>query len=409
MRQTLLIAHLTIKCWFKQPLPLVVMMLFPLLILSVTYLGLKPLLEEKQWVEPFGVAIVDEDQTFETKLLMKQYENSEELNAVLSFTKTDAGEASELLAKNKIAGMVIIPDGFTNGIRNGKNIPVTVIGNPEKPLQAGLLKQVMTSNANLISAAQSGANTAFHYLRKMGLSREEFSVYRDTIITDFTLHALNRNIIYETKTINAFGGLTTLHFYSLSGLLILLMIGGLFSMSLMSRGEQAALRERLIMQGVRASVLFLGNTFSVFILLLMQSSVLSGLFFYVTGIWNMMAAGIILAYCSAVSSLFALCHEIFGGNSVKWGAGIAGFTGITALSGAVVPLSYFPETWHNMSMLNVMHLAHNGLVQTLFNGTTGALSVFVLLCFSVSFIALGLLFITIKKRLLWSGRLPLHV
>ncbi|MFD1359167.1 ABC transporter permease [Fictibacillus halophilus] len=409
MRQTLLIAHLTVKCWLKQPMPLFAMMLFPLLLLGITYLGLKPLLDEKKWVEPFAVAIVDEDNTFETKLLMKQYEESEELQAVLSFQKTDGKTASEMLADNEIAGMVIVPDGFTQGIRRGKNIPVTVIGNPERPFQAELLQQVMVSNANLISAAQSGANAAFHYLRKMGLSSEEFATYRDAIITDFTLQALNRNKIYETETLSAFGGITPVEFYSLSGVLILLLIGGLFGMSLTARGEQAALRERLSLQGVRSSVFFFGNIISVFMLLVIQSVVLTLLFYSVTKTWSIVATVILLAYCLAVSSLFALCHELFQRNGAKWGAGILLVVGVTATSGSVLPLSYLPELWRSVSFLNVLHHTHNGLVETLFSGAGEWSLVGTLMGFSVVFWVFGILIITIKKRLPWSGQLPLHV
>jgi ABC-2 type transport system permease protein len=409
MRQTLLIAHLTVKCWLKQPVPLFAMMLFPLLLLGITYLGLKPLLDEKQWVEPFAVAIVDEDNTFETKLLMKQYEESKELQAVLSFQKTDGKTASEMLADNEIAGMVIVPDGFTNGIRRGKNIPVTVIGNPERPFQAELLQQVMVSNANLITAAQSGANAAFHYLRKMGLSSEEFATYRDAIITDFTLQALNRNKIYKTETLSAFGGITPVEFYSLSGVLILLLIGGLFGMSLTARGEQTALRERLSLQGVRSSVFFFGNIISVFMLLVIQNALLIVLFYSVTKTWSFLATAILLAYCLAVSSLFALCQELLQRNGAKWGAGILLVVGVTATSGSVLPLSYLPELWRSVSFLNVLHHTHNGLVETLFSGAGEWSLVVTLMGFSVVFWVFGFLIITIKKRLPWSGQLPLHV
>ncbi|MBY6037241.1 ABC transporter permease [Fictibacillus nanhaiensis] len=409
MRQTLLIAHLTVKCWLKQPLPLFAMMFFPLLLLGITYVGMKPLLDDKQWVEPFEVAIVDEDNTFETKLLMKQYEESEELQAVLSFQKTDAKTASERLAANEIAGMVIVPEGFTNGIQRGTNIPVTVIGNPERAFQAELLKQVMTSNANLISSAQSGANTAFHYLRKLGLSSEEFETYRTTIITDFTLHALNRNNIYETEVLSVFGGMTPIEFYSISGVLILLLIGGLFGMSLTSRSEQRALRERLSLQGIRPSVFFFGNILSVFVLLVIQSALLTGLFYMATKLWSVEATSILLAYCLAVSSLFALCQELFVQNGSKWGAGILLVIGITASSGSVVPLSYLPQMWRSVSVLNIMHHTHQGLIEHLFSGSGSVLPVVLLLSFSCVLWILGLLLIMIKKRLLWSGQLPLHV
>lgn len=409
MRQTLLIAHLTVKCWLKQPFPLFAMMLFPILLLGITYLGLKPLLQDKQWVEPFSVAIVDEDNTFETKLLMKQYQESEELQNVLSFNKTDAGEASELLGANKIAGIVIVPDGFTKGIRHGKNIPVSVIGNPERPFQAELLKQVMVSNANLISSAQSGANAAFHYLRKMGLPSDEFRTYRDTIITDFTLQALNRNKIYETETLSALGGITSLEFYSVSGVLILLMIGGLFGMSLTARSEQAALRERLSLQGIRSGVFFMSNILSVFVLLVIQAIILVSLFYSVTKTWSIPAAVILLAYCLSVSSLFAVCQELFQQNGAKWGAGIILVTGITATSGSVLPLSYLPEIWRSMSFLNVLYHSHSGLVNTLFADSVSWTLVGLLLSFSAVLWILGFIIITIKKRLPWSGQLPSHV
>ncbi len=409
MRQTLLIAHLTVKCWLKQPFPLFAMMLFPILLLGITYLGLKPLLEDKQWVEPFAVAIVDEDNTFETKLLMKQYEESEELQNVLTFKKTDAATASKRLAANEIAGMVIVPDGFTSGIRRGKNIPVTVIGNPERPFQAELLEQVMVSNANLISAAQSGANAAFHYLRKMGLSSEEFAAYRDTIITDFTLQALNRNKIYETETLSAFGGITSIEFYSLSGVLILLLVGGLFGMSLTARSEQTALRERLTLQGVRFGVFFFSNILSVFVLLVIQSAILISLFYSITKTWSLAATIIVFAYCLAVSSLFALVQELFRQNGAKWGAGIILVVGTAATSGSIVPLSYLPEMWRSVSFLNVVHHAHSGLVESLFAGSDSWTPVVVLLGFSFAIWVAGLVLIPIKKRLPWSGQLPLHV
>ncbi|WNB92429.1 ABC transporter permease [Bacillus sp. NEB1478] len=409
MRQTLLIAHLTMKCWLKQPFPLFAMMLFPLLLLSITYLGLKPLLQDKQWIEPFAVAIVDEDNTFETKLLMKQYENSKEIRSVLSFQKTDPAAASKQLANNEIAGMVIVPEGFTEGIRNGKNIPVTVIGNPAKPFQAELLRQVMVSNANLISAAQSGANTVFHYLRKMDLSSAQFSKYRDVIIPDFTLQALNRNKIYETYTLSAFGGITPLEFYSLSGILILLMIGGLFGMSLTARGEQTALRDRLSLQGVRSSVIFFGNILSIFMLLAFQSLVLCTLLFIITKTWSLSAIGIVVAYCLAVSSLFALCQELFQKNGAKWGAGLLLVGGITAASGTLLPLSYLPEIWRSMSFINIMHHTHQALIGSLFIGMTEWSPILILVGFSVITWIVGLFLIIVKKRLLWSGQLPLHV
>ncbi|WP_137791018.1 ABC transporter permease [Bacillus sp. E(2018)] len=409
MRQTLLIAHLTVKCWLKQPFPLIAMMLFPILLLGITYLGLKPLLEEKQWVEPFAVAIVDEDNTFETKLLMKQYENSEELKNVLTFEQTDAENASEKLANNEIAGMVIVPDGFTKGIRKGKNIPVTVIGNPERPFQAKLLQQVMVSNANLISSAQSGANAAFHYLRKMELSSEEFRAYRDTVITDFTLQALNRNKIYKTETLSAFGGVTTLDYYSLSGVLILLLVGGLFGMSLTARSEQQVLRERLTLQGVRSGVFFFSNVISVFLLLVIQSAVLLSLFYVLTKTWSITATVILLAYCLVIASLFALCQELFVRNGAKWGAGIILGMGLVATSGSVLPLSYLPEMWRSISLLNIVHHAHSGLIDTLFAGNETWMSVLVLLSISITIWVVSLLLITIKKRLPWSGQLPLHV
>jgi ABC-2 type transport system permease protein len=408
MRQTLLIAYLTVKCWLKQPFPLFAMMLFPVLLAGITYLGLKPLLEEKKWVEPFSVAIVDEDNTLETKLLMKQYEESKDLQNVLSFEKTDAKTASERLAANEIAGMVIVPDGFTRGIRIGNNIPVTVIGNPERPLQAELLQQVMVSNANLISSAQSGANTAFHYLRKMGLPSEEFVKYRDAVITNFTLKALNRNEIYVTETLSALGGITFLEFYSLSGILILLLIGGLFGMSLTARSEKTALRERLSLQGVRSDVFFMSNILSVFALLFIQAAILSSLFYSMTKSWSLQATAMLLAYCLAVSCLFALCEELFQRNGAKWIAGMIVMVGITASSGSVLPLSYLPEIWRSVSFLNMLHHTHSGLVETLFTGNSSWTTVLVLIVFSIALGVLGLLIIKIKKRLPWSGQLPSH-
>ena len=179
-------------------------------------------------------------------------------------------------------------------------------------------------------------------------------------------------------------------------------------MSLTARSEQAALRERLSLQGVRSGVFFMSNMLSIFVLIVIQSIILVSLFYSMTKTWSIPATVILLAYCLSVSSLFAVCQELFQQNGAKWGAGIILVTGITATSGSVLPLSYLPEMWRSMSFLNVLHHSHGGLVDTLFTDSVSWTFVGLLLSFSVVLGVLGFIIITIKKRLPWSGQLPLH-
>ncbi|MEK1831946.1 ABC transporter permease [Priestia megaterium] len=104
------------------------------------------------------MAIVDKDDTAQTKYVIEQLTEGK-LRKILKPLYTNEQKAKQLLQQNKVAAIVMLPKGFSHDIAHGKNQPLYVIGNSNKPLQSQLFRYVMESAADYTSAAQSGINT----------------------------------------------------------------------------------------------------------------------------------------------------------------------------------------------------------------------------------------------------------
>ncbi|MFC7371437.1 ABC transporter permease [Fictibacillus iocasae] len=403
MRLIFLLASNTIRSWLRNPVPLLITLLFPVVLLVILYTGLQPLLKEKQWIEPFPVAIVDHEQTFETKLLLKQYQKSEELKKLMTFSVLSEDKAMQKLKNNEIAGIAIIPEGFTESLWTGKNMPVGVITNDRRGFQAKLFREFMATNAKLISAAQAGANAAYDYSKQLPITESELKKQRKQIATKLTLHALDRNQFFTNEEVSVYSGTNQQSYYALSGMLLLLLITGIFTIKMTKPNEQQALQDRLALYGVSSTEMTWSRFWSGMFLLLLQAGVLGGMFYAVTKHFNMIAALVLLVYLIAIGAMFSLITELFTKETAALLAGMTVTATATILGGVLFPASLLPEKWQNISEYSIMSLAQNGMLDALYGSGNIPLQTLTKLAGTAAILLLAKqLLIKLKKRDLWA-------
>jgi ABC-2 type transport system permease protein len=165
-----------VKLFLKDWKACILLLLVPFIFICFFAYALTPYLNKSNFVEPFSIALVDNENTAQTRMLTKQLDEFRIFNEIL---RVDEANARQMLSDGSIASIIIIPPGFTDSVAAGKNKPVTVIGSKSRPLQSFVVKNLMQSVANLVSSAQSAIITIYRYNEKAGLKGKELEAQFD--------------------------------------------------------------------------------------------------------------------------------------------------------------------------------------------------------------------------------------
>lgn len=271
MKNTLMFTFIYLNIFLKNRKSAVVLWLAPILFLFGIAILSSQLLEEDSRVESFKVAIVNEDQTFETQMVIRQLTEGEHLQTLISTLETDKESAEALLHQNEIVAIIHIPENFSRDVAYGKNTPVTLIGNEKRPLQSQLIRHVMESAADFTSAAQSGINTVSLFMEEANFSEQEKSEQFKRDILSFALHVLGRGELFEHVEQHNLFQKQILHYYALSFYVLLIMIWSFMALFLLKTNVNNSIYERLISFGVQSAQLVCARFFAGLVLVTISS------------------------------------------------------------------------------------------------------------------------------------------
>ncbi len=144
-------------------------------------------------METVEILVLDDDQTFETKSLIKQLQDDETIEGDVILSEGQKDLSFYLEHPESYAAIVQIPKGFTKQLRSGVNESIHVYLNEKLPLASNLAYLLLESGQDYISAAQTGVNTVNHfYVQNMEDAKERQQFLQQSII-HFTTFSLGRN------------------------------------------------------------------------------------------------------------------------------------------------------------------------------------------------------------------------
>ncbi len=361
MNKVKALVGLQVKSLIRQPIVLVVFLLLPVCFSLLFKYALEPLFEFEPHVEPFEVAVVDLDQSFETKAMINQLSSSSEFRQLVTFIYVDEEAALTLVKEDQVASMVIIPPNFSADLRIGQNTPIEVIGNPQRPLQAQLFLAVMESAANLITAAQSAVNTVYVFLKPevhpVILNREV-----QQAIIDFSLQSLARKQIFATTLLSGTGTFLLEEYYFAASIVLLTFISGLFIVTIVRNDFSEPMLKRLKIYGFSKSVKVAANFFTLLIIITIQIS----LFFAmagsdVTGKWLVLLGTLLVVACatSAFYTFIASFSLRPFAELVLVGTIIFIFA---VIGGCVLPISFYPDWVGNLGQYSPFYAIREAIL-----------------------------------------------
>jgi len=363
-----------IKLFLRDWKACVLLLALPILFISLFVYVMTAYMNKSNFVDPFPIALADNEDTTQTRVLARQLDEIEIFDKVL---KTDEESAKELIRQNRIAAAVIIPKGFSESILSGENKPVTVIGNKSMPLQSFIVKNFFQGVANLFSAGESAWNTMDYYYKKEGFKSGETARDYDQSVTRLLMESLSRNEIYADIDNPHVFNLTPAEYFTAALIVIFLMFAGMPGMKLLVWERCYGITRRLGSTPVKLRHVVL----SKFIVSAMLSIVQFGVVIAVTSVvfknyWGAPARNILMLFGAIIFAVSAWSVFVSSISRTPAAADIIGNLGIllmAVIGGSIYPLTYMPEIVRDLSRLTINRWAMDGFM-VLFSGND-ALSV----------------------------------
>lgn len=363
-----------IKLFFKDWKAVVLLLGLPFLFLSLFIYALSPYLNKTSFIEPFDLALVDKEDTAQTRIITNQLK---EIPIFKNIIKTDEENAKKLIEENKVAAALIIPPDFSGSIAVGKNRPVTVIGNKEMLLQAFVARTYAQVGANLVSAGQSAINTVYEYNLKAGLKGEELEKQFQTSTMKVFIEMLARNDIFTEIDAMPIYDLTPAEYFSSGLIVIFLMFAGMPGMKMLVTERSQGITRRLSAAPVKTWQIILSKFIVSVILSVLQFLII--ILLTATAFksyWGAPVKNIVLVFSAIVVAVSAWSVFVSAISKTSAAADIIGNLGILLMAvvgGSIYPLSSMPGFVRTLSDYTITKWAMEGFM-ILFSGND-ALSV----------------------------------
>ena len=363
-----------IKLFFKDWKAVVLLLATPFLFISFFAYALSPYLNKSSFIEPFTIALVDNENSTQTRIVSKQLE---QLSIFKEILKVSESRAKELITENRMASAVIIPKGFSDSIVVGENKPVTVIGNKAMPLQSYVVKNIIQSAANLVSASQSAINTIYYYNEKAGLGGKQLEDQFNESTMKIFLEALSRNEIFSQVDSSPVYNLTPMEYFTAALIVVFLMFAGMPGMKMLVSERTYGLTRRLAASPARMSQVILSKFIVSVMLSIIQFSIIVALTALVfENYWGAPIKNIILLFGGIIFAVSSWSIFVSAISKTPASADIIGNLSIllmAVIGGSIYPLSSMPGFVRQLSRLTINKWAMDGFM-VLFSGNN-ALSV----------------------------------
>lgn len=342
----------------------------PVVFISFFMYALSPYLDKSSFIEPFPIALVDKEDTTQTRILINQFD---EISIFSEIRRMDEQDAMQSLREGEIGGIVIIPEDFTNSIAFGENNPATVIGDSSRPLQAYIVKNISQSAVNLVTAAQSAINTIWYYDTQAGITGDELDTRFNSAVMEYMLQALARTAVFSDTEAGVQSSLTPAEYFTAALIAVFMMFAGMPGVKMMvtERSEGITLRLaaapvgmwKVVLSKLMVSIMLIMVQFGIIILL--TSKIFNNY-------WGAPLKDVLLLFGGIVLAVSAWSVFIASLSKSPAAADIIGNLGIllmAVIGGSIYPLSSMPAFVREISMLTISRWAMDGFM-VLFSGNS---------------------------------------
>jgi len=302
---------------------------------------------------PITIAIVDEDNSLESRLLLNYLEGAHEGRELIVFAITDAAGAEEMLDTGQVSASILIPAGFMAGVLDGTNPPFIVTLDPSTPMRSQVVRLFADVYADMLRTGQQGVYIALDAARQQGTAEQWQEMFRVANMR-FLMAMLNREHVLEETKLSPTGQVGVALHYGAAAFVFLLLLGVCLFLDVWARAGSKQVLQRLSALGnhwLPTGLLYtLGAAVPIgaaCLLLTLLTLTANGIFGLGLVGWPVLPLALIVlilcgaAFLAALSLMFGhLTQQGAGGNTFVFLYGLVGLF----LSGGILPPTYLAPT-----------------------------------------------------------------
>ncbi|WHX27697.1 ABC transporter permease [Virgibacillus halodenitrificans] len=328
--------------WLSLPLLLLLPIIIIGLVITITISLFSP-----SETTPIQVGLVDMEQSKETQLVVDLIEESSQLGSFIQLKGMKEQTAEASLQSNDLTAYIVFPSNFTTDLYKGNSVTIPIIGNPQKPIESHMVKQLIESITRHIRASQANILTINQYAKNMNIADTTRNDLVFEQFKEFLFYTIGKDKIISEEKISNQTTSAPLHYYGLGSWFIIFTLWMLGMYSLLGKEEPPLLKTRMSLYGVSemqqliAKIMVTG-LFSTF---------LAGILFFILNYllnWSIPTENVVritlicFLYGIIFLVLMAFVEIIISSAKLRLliQAGLTGF--MLLISGALIPTIYFP-------------------------------------------------------------------
>lgn len=254
------IKDLIINLKDRKALTLIILM--PLALIFVLGFTLSSLFQQGGVsIKKFDAAIVDKDGGEQSKRF-KEFLSSDDIKEMVNLKETSEEEGMNKVKSGEIPVLIVIPEGYTEGIKSGEKVEIKMYSDPGSPLSSKIAESLVKSYTGVSSAVTAALGASEEVM--MGYGLQGHMLLNE--ITEVFSSEDNAAEKAETKVLDKKEPLSAIQYYS-AGMLVMyiLFVGMLGTKSIVEEREQKTL-QRLMTTSTSNTVILSGKLLGLLLL-----------------------------------------------------------------------------------------------------------------------------------------------
>jgi len=212
-------------------------LLIYLLLLFATIVGVMMVITYTQTKdERFRIGLVDNDQSSETRLILKSIGDGKSIGNNLELKQMTEHKAERLLTQNKLDGYFVLDKGMTDSFYKYGTLPISVYTYDKSSVRSVVIYQLTDSVYSRLMLSMGGIKS--YKVLYPEASREEML----EMMTDMLFTGLNRNGAFDEQPVKLYNSYA---YYTVGAIFISIYLFYLSLFSVLKMNQEHALLDRL--------------------------------------------------------------------------------------------------------------------------------------------------------------------
>lgn len=172
---------------------LLLLLLLPILMLLTMVAALAPLRDESVFIEPFTIALVDQEQSVWTAMLIRQLSTVDLVEEVIHTTEA---EAVEMIRSGRVTAAIVLPPNLSDTIGRFEPATARIYGSSQFSLQSNVIRNLGVIGADIVSTGIASMETIRLLSLENGLSEQALAPVLNEAFETFFMRVLARRSVF---------------------------------------------------------------------------------------------------------------------------------------------------------------------------------------------------------------------